>query len=93
MTDNQITNVNPYQPGQYEIRLQGLVPKRRTNDFMGMTMTHDPNGYTVLRGFLADQSALHGVLNKIRDLNITLISVQQIDPHAGILTISDDEKE
>ena len=79
MNDHLPEKINPHQPGRYEIRLQGHLPQSRTGDFTGMTISHEPDGTSLLRGYVPDQSALHGVLNRIRDLNITLISVQYIE--------------
>ncbi len=59
-----------------QIRVKGHLDNRWAAQFDGLTLTHDENGETVLSGHLADQTALHGVLARIRDLNITLISVQ-----------------
>jgi hypothetical protein len=50
--------------------------------FDGLSFTHDSDGTTLLRGALADQAALHGVLNKIRDLGLPIISVQTLSPEA-----------
>lgn len=66
--------------GLYEIRIKGRLDEHWLDWFEGMTLQHavdEETGvdFTVLRGVLADQPALHGVLNKIRDLNLTLISV------------------
>jgi hypothetical protein len=44
-------------------------------------MTHEPNGETLFYGTIEDQAALHGTLNKIRDLGLPLILVQRLDPH------------
>ena len=61
-----------------EIRMVGHQDKSRTARFEGLSMRHDPEGETVLSGML-DQSALHGVLIKIRDLGIKLIAVKQVE--------------
>ena len=51
---------------------------RRAGSFAGLTLTHLPNGESTLTGFMVDQSALHGVMNDIRDLGIPLLSVNQL---------------
>ena len=71
--------------GQYEIRIKGYLDEHWLDWFEGMTLQRAKdlktgNEITVLRGTFADQPALHGVLTKIRDLNLTLISVGK--PHS-----------
>ncbi len=66
------------KPITYEIRIEGLVDGRWTEWFDGMTITHE-SSETILIGELQDQSALHGVLDRIRDLGLNLISVRRID--------------
>jgi hypothetical protein len=62
----------------YEIRLQGHLEPRWATWFDGMTLTTEPDGSTTLRGPVVDQSALHGVLARLRDLGVPLISLTQI---------------
>jgi hypothetical protein len=64
---------------KYQILVQGLIDQSWSDYFAGMTMTAEPGGVTRLSGEIADQSALHGLLNRIRDLNIRLVAVQRID--------------
>ena len=64
----------------YQIRLQGILKKSWTGWFDGMTFTHESDGTTTLTGEIVDQAALHGLLKKIRDLGLPLISVNQVDP-------------
>jgi hypothetical protein len=61
--------------GWYEIRLQGRLDDRWAEWFDGMTIEPAPHGITILRGHIVDQAALHGVLARLRDLGIPLISV------------------
>ncbi len=63
----------------YEIRVDGYLDNRWKDWFYGMTLTYAPDGTTTLSGKLPDQSALHGVLAKIIELGVRLISVQQVD--------------
>lgn len=63
----------------YEIRIKGHLAPSRLETFDGMRVTLTPDGTTTLSGEVADQAALHGLLTRIRDLNLTLISVTQID--------------
>ena len=69
----------------YEIKVQGQLDPQRSIWFEGMALTHVKNGdndlaYTLISGPVADQAALHGLLIKIRDLNLTLISLHRISP-------------
>jgi hypothetical protein len=62
----------------YRIRIQGHLGQRWASWFDGMTITHEAGGTTLLEGQVADQAALHGVLQRIRDTGLTLISVEPI---------------
>jgi hypothetical protein len=63
-------------PGAYcVICLRGHLAPRWSEWFGGLTLTHTKDGQTVLAGPIADQAALHGLLGKMLDLNVTLISV------------------
>jgi hypothetical protein len=66
-------------PECYEIRVRGQLDRHWSEWFAGLTVAH-LNGETILSGALADQAALHGVLARIRDLNLTLISVIERGP-------------
>jgi len=63
---------------QYEIRVKGHLAARWSTWFDGMTLTADEDGTTVIRGGLVDQSALHGLLERLRDIGIPLISLTEI---------------
>ena len=65
-------------PGRYEIRLKGRLDSRWTAWFDGLTLTHDSDGTTIIHGLVADQAALHGLLQKVRDLGLPLVSVTQV---------------
>jgi len=67
-----------YGPGRYEIRLKGHLEQRWVDWLEGLAITLEANGTTSLSGPLADQAALHGVLNRIRDLGLPIISVQRV---------------
>ena len=62
----------------YEIRLQGHMDTQWSDWFYGMTITHERDGTTKLCGPLPDQTVLHSVLDRIRDMNLPLILVNQI---------------
>jgi len=68
-------------PTVYEIRIKGHLDERWADRFGEMTFTHESDGTTVLCGPRADQAALYGLLDGIRDLGLALISVQQIRPN------------
>ncbi|HET6487698.1 MAG TPA: hypothetical protein VFH83_14820, partial [Spirochaetia bacterium] len=59
----------------YEIRIQETLSQDRSEWFEGMEMRVESEGQTILRGPIADQAALHGLLARLRDLNLTLLSV------------------
>ena len=65
--------------GQYAIRLRGHLDQRWAGEFDGLTLTCEPAGTTLLTGPVPDQAALHGVLHKVRDIGVPIISVAQID--------------
>ena len=63
----------------YEIRIQGHLGARWAAWFDGLNLTNEPDGTTLICGPVADQSALHGLLQKVRDLGLPLVSVTQVD--------------
>lgn len=71
---------DPQTPDQYEIRLAGHLHARWNASFDGFILTHEGNGTTVLRGAIVDQAALHGVLHKVRDLGVPLVSLTRLAP-------------
>lgn len=68
------------EPRTYEIRLKGHLDDKWVDWFDGLTITREDNGETVLRGLVVDQAALHGVLRKVRDLGLPLLSAMQVEP-------------
>jgi hypothetical protein len=64
---------------RYEIRIKGHLGSRWATWFDGMTLTAMSDGTTVLEGPVVDQAALHGVLRKVRDTGLPLLSVTQVD--------------
>ena len=65
-------------PVSYKIRVQGHIGDSWSSWFEGMTIRHTEDGDTILRGTLPDEAALHGVLIKIRDLGLPLVSVKRL---------------
>jgi hypothetical protein len=68
------------QAGRYEIRLKGHPGSRWAAWFDGFGLTHQSDGTTIISGLVADQAALHGLLQKVRDIGLPLISVTRIEP-------------
>jgi hypothetical protein len=66
--------------GRYEIRVRGHLGPRWAARFEGMTLSRDGDGTTVIHGPVVDQAALHGLLARVRDLGIPLLSVTRVDP-------------
>ena len=64
----------------YRIRVKGHLGSAWSTWFEGLQISNEPNGEAVLTGPLADQAALHGVLNRVRDLGLVLIAVQRVEP-------------
>ncbi len=64
----------------YEIRIQGRLDDRWSAWLDGLTLSHTDEGTTVLRGTVTDQAALHGLLHKLRDIGLPLLSVTRTDP-------------
>jgi hypothetical protein len=75
MPDIHNPSPNPVQPTIYQIRIKGYLDSEWTDWFEGLTITLDDNGDTLLTGPVVDQAALHGLLKKVRDLGLPLVSV------------------
>ena len=67
-------------PDQYEIRLRGHLDSRWAAWFEGLNLTNESDGTTIIHGPVVDQAALHGLLQKVRDLGLPLVSVTQVQP-------------
>ena len=70
----------PNQTVIYQIRVRGHLAHEWRDWFEGLTISLEENGDTLLTGPVADQAALHGLLKKVRDLGLPLISVNRVDP-------------
>ncbi len=66
----------------YQIRVEGHLGDQWANWFEGLTITPAENGETLITGWVADQAALHGLLKKVRDLGLPLLSVNPLEPGA-----------
>ena len=71
------------RPTVYQIRVKSHLSSDWTDWFDGLTITRQENGDTLLTGPVIDQAALHGLLKKIRDLGMALISVNSLEPAAS----------
>jgi hypothetical protein len=79
-------------PGGYQIRVDGHLDHHWAAWFGDLTLTHEDDGTTSLAGLVSDQAQLHGLLTKVRDLGVTLISVQGIDPPDGVAPLTDERR-
>ena len=68
------------RPTVYRIRIMGQLGPQWTDWFEGLAITLDDNGDTLLSGPVVDQAALHGLLRKVRDLGMPLVSVSPVEP-------------
>jgi len=80
MSETHASTEDHHEPGRYEIRLKGHLDARWANWFEGLSFTHESDGTTTLSGPVVDQAALYGLLRKVRDLGLPLVSVIQVDP-------------
>ena len=76
---NAVPKSDADQPMVYEIRIKGHLSHLSAGWFDGLTITLENNGNTLLTGTVIDQSALHGILKKIRDLGMPLLSVNSVE--------------
>lgn len=80
MVKNLNSDNDPGKPQVYQIRIKGHLDHQWTEWFEGLSITLSDNGETLLTGPLIDQAALHGVLKKVRDLALPLVSVSSVKP-------------
>jgi hypothetical protein len=67
----------------YQLRVEGHLDEHWSTWLGDLTLTHENDGTTSLRGAVLDQAELHGLLMKVRDLGVTLLSVEVVDPSDG----------
>ena len=77
------------EAGRYEIRLTGHLDARWAAWFDGLTVSLESDGTTVLSGPIADQAALHGVIQRVRDLGLPLVSVTRVETDMPVLPTTD----
>ena len=80
MSQKRNPKTDPGQPIIYQIRIKGHLGSQWTDWFEGLTITLEDNGDTLLTGPVIDQAALHGLLRKVRDLGMPLVSVSPVGP-------------
>ncbi len=80
MANKRNSEMDRNQPTIYEIRIKGHLGRQWTDWFGGLSITLEDNGETLLTGPVVDQAALHGVLRKVRDVGMPLLSVIRLQP-------------
>jgi hypothetical protein len=80
MSETHASTEDQYEPGRYEIRLKGHLNDRWVDWFEGLTITLEDQGDTLLTGLVVDQAALHGLLKRVRNLGMPLLSVNLVNP-------------
>jgi len=73
------SDTEPGQPRTYQIRIKGHLGPQWTDWFGGLAVTLDDSGDTLLTGPVIDQAALHGLLRKVRDVGLPLISISPVE--------------
>jgi hypothetical protein len=90
MADEQRSNPEANQQTVYQIRIKGHLRAQWMEWFEGLTITLEEDDNTLLTGIVVDQAALHGLLKKVRDLGMPLLSVNSVEP--GPQDMSDNER-
>ncbi len=80
MSDTHAVKEDHDEPARYEIRIKGHLDDRWADRFEGMRFAHESDGTTILSGPVVDQAALHGLLRRVRDLGMPLLSVIRRTP-------------
>ena len=83
MSHSLIPKTDPVQPLIFEIRIKGHLGNQWADWFDGLAITLEDNGITRLTGPVVDQAALHGLLKKVRDLGMPLVSVNRVEPDSS----------
>jgi hypothetical protein len=92
MPNEQKSDNDLDEPKVFQIRIQGHLSQQWQDWFEGLTITLEEDGNTFLSGHVVDQSALHGILKKIRNLGMPLLSVNSIDSNQATGTDADQVK-
>ncbi|MEV5028028.1 hypothetical protein [Paenibacillus sp. LPE1-1-1.1] len=80
MNETNVSTEGNHSLERYEIRLKGHLDARWADRFEGLSFTYKNDGTTILTGPVIDQAALHGMLRRVRDIGLPLVSVNQVDP-------------
>jgi hypothetical protein len=80
MSNKHNPKTDPSKPIVYQIRIKGYLSDQWTDWFEGLTITLEEDGDTLLTGLVVDQAALYGLLKKVRDLGMPLLSVNPVEP-------------
>jgi len=80
MAQQRSQRTDPAWPAVYQIRIEGHLGPAWTAWFSGLSIALEDNGDTLLTGPVVDQAALHGLLKKVRDLGVLLVSVNRLEP-------------
>lgn len=80
MSETHASTGDFHGAGRYDIRIKGHLDARWAAWFDGMTLTHEAGGSTLIHGPVVDQAALFGLLQKVRDVGLPLVSVTQVEP-------------
>jgi hypothetical protein len=83
MANKSIPKIDPGQPMMFQIRIKGYLGHQWSDWFEGLVITQEENGDTLLTGPVVDQAALHGLLKKVRDLGMPLLSVDPVKLERG----------
>ena len=83
MNDTHASTGDRHEPGRYEVRLKGHLDQRWAAWFDGLSLSRETDGTTIIHGPVADQAALHGLLQKVRDTGLPLLSVTCVEPDAA----------
>ena len=87
---SEMSSGDDHGPGRYEIRLRGRLGPRWAAWFDGFDVVDEDDGTTVVRGHVVDQAALHGLLLKVRDVGLPLVSVVRVSADQSPITPSNE---
>jgi hypothetical protein len=89
MPNDPKQKTDPGQPMVYQIRIEGHLDYQWTDWFGGLTITLEENGDTLITGQVVDQAMLHGLLKKVRDLGLPLVSVKRVELNQSAVSESE----